>query len=333
LWFERAVLIELSYLKKRLLYLLGFLYESKQIIMVWEHLQTQNRERIANSLEVIDVLAAKELSSIVLPILEDFPLEQQLKILNAKYHNPRIRLDQFISSIISGVNSPPVLEWTKVAAIMSVRDFKEEHLYKMIGYAETSDTPVLIETAHAILESISKNSNQVNPEVEGLKTKIQSKIQFAMETKLLTIEKVMILKTTEIFKETAEDLLVDISKILKEMTFYEGDQIVKKGDIGTCMFIIYSGRVKVHDGDLIYTEFKNGDFFGELSLLDTEPRSASVTALEDSLLLRIDQTAFYEIMSDRSEVIREIMKILCGRLRKQNQEVSRLNERLNSMGL
>jgi CRP-like cAMP-binding protein len=79
------------------------------------------------------------------------------------------------------------------------------------------------------------------------------------------------------------------------------------------MFVIYSGSVKVHDGDLTFAMLKSRDFFGELSLLDTEPRSASVTALENSLLLRIDQQAFYEIMSDRSEVIREIMKILCRR--------------------
>jgi CRP-like cAMP-binding protein len=96
------------------------------------------------------------------------------------------------------------------------------------------------------------------------------------------------------------------------------------------MFIIYSGSVKVHDGDLTFAILKSRDFFGELSLLDTEPRSASVTALEDSLLLRIDQQAFYEIMSDRSEVIREIMKILCRRLRKQNQEVAKLNELLEA---
>jgi CRP-like cAMP-binding protein len=150
-----------------------------------------------------------------------------------------------------------------------------------------------------------------------------------MSTKLLTIEKVMALKTTGLFRETAEDLLVDIAFILKEVPFKKDDIIVEKSEVGTCMFIIYSGSVKVHDADLTLATLKSRDFFGELSLLDTEPRSASVTALEDSLLLRIDQHAFYEIMADRMEVIREIMKILCSRLRHQNQEVARLSEQLN----
>ena len=140
----------------------------------------------------------------------------------------------------------------------------------------------------------------------------------------------MALKTTEIFRETAEDLLVDIAHILKEISYLKNQVIVEKDQVGTCMFIIYSGSVRIHDGDLTLARLKSPDFFGELSLLDAEPRSASVTALEDSLLLRIDQQAFYEIMADRSEVIREIMKILCRRLRKQNQEVSKLNEMLDT---
>jgi CRP-like cAMP-binding protein len=93
------------------------------------------------------------------------------------------------------------------------------------------------------------------------------------------------------------------------------------------MFIIYSGSVWVHDGEHTLAELKTRDFFGELSLLDTEPRSASVTALEDTFLLRLDQHAFYEIMADRIEVTREIMKILCRRLRAQNQAVAQMKER------
>jgi CRP/FNR family cyclic AMP-dependent transcriptional regulator len=94
------------------------------------------------------------------------------------------------------------------------------------------------------------------------------------------------------------------------------------------MFIIYSGSVRVHDGEHTLAELKTRDFFGELSLLDTEPRSASVTAIEDTFLLRLDQHAFYEIMADRIEVTREIMKILCRRLRFQNKVVAEMKEKI-----
>ena len=152
-----------------------------------------------------------------------------------------------------------------------------------------------------------------------------------MNTHLMPIEKVLALKTTELFKETSEDILVEIAYILKDIQYKTGDVIFRKNDNGTCMFVIYSGSVKVHDGDLVLAQLATRDFFGELALLDAEPRSATVTALEDSTLLRIDQNAFYEIMADRTEVTREIMKILCKRLRSQNGEVAKLNERLGQL--
>ncbi len=153
--------------------------------------------------------------------------------------------------------------------------------------------------------------------------------QEVTQNKLLAIEKVMALKTTSIFKETMEDILVDIASILQEVQVKEGHCIFEKNDLGTCMYIIYEGLVKVHDGEFTFAELKTRDFFGELSLLDTEPRSASVTAISDSLLLRLDQHAFYEIMADRTEVTREIMKILCRRLRFQNQLVAHMKEQLH----
>ena len=76
------------------------------------------------------------------------------------------------------------------------------------------------------------------------------------------------------------------------------------------------------------------DVFGEMALLDPEPRSASVTALEDSQLFRLDQIPFYDLMADRAEVARGIIHVLTQRLRgrmhdlnvlrQQNQEPDKL---------
>jgi CRP-like cAMP-binding protein len=55
--------------------------------------------------------------------------------------------------------------------------------------------------------------------------------------------------------------------------------------------------------------------FGELALLDSEPRSASATAVEETYLLRLDQNTFYELISDYPDVLRGIIQVLSGRLR------------------
>ena len=70
------------------------------------------------------------------------------------------------------------------------------------------------------------------------------------------------------------------------------------------MYIIVDGRVRVHDGDQTIAYLGARDIFGELAVLDAEPRSASVTAEVDTHLFRLDQDAFYELMADRFEVAR-----------------------------
>ncbi|MBT7994309.1 MAG: cyclic nucleotide-binding domain-containing protein [Bacteroidetes bacterium] len=143
---------------------------------------------------------------------------------------------------------------------------------------------------------------------------------------LLDIEKVIILKSTSLFTETPENILVDIANIIKEERIEEGQSIFTKGDMGTCMYIINEGEVNIHDGDLSLAVLKNRDFFGELALLDPEPRSASAKASKDTLLLRLDQEAFYELMSERMEVAKGILKILCRRIRNQNDVITGLKK-------
>jgi ATP:ADP antiporter, AAA family len=326
----RALKIELNYIKKRLLFLLAFLYNSREILQLWNNLQMKNREKTANSLEIVDILVSKELSAVVLPLLEDFPISQQSRILQAKYPTRKLSVDEYLFRIIAGQDAPVVLPWTQAVAVYLVNQVKVPTLSDALKIAKNNKNDLISETAHWTLNNLGSESPEILPMVHHDNNQYLLPILEtpSMNTKLLTIEKVMALKTTGLFRETAEDLLVDIAFILKEVAFSRGQVIVEKNEVGTCMFIIYSGSVKVHDGEHVLATLNSRDFFGELSLLDAEPRSASVTALEDSLLLRIDQHAFYEIMADRMEVIREIMRILCSRLRHQNQEVAKLSEQL-----
>jgi CRP-like cAMP-binding protein len=70
--------------------------------------------------------------------------------------------------------------------------------------------------------------------------------------------------------------------------------------------------------------------FGELALLDTEPRSATIRAMEDTLLFRLDQEPFYELMSDRVEVAMGTIQMLAGNLRARVREVMELGQKLDS---
>lgn len=134
---------------------------------------------------------------------------------------------------------------------------------------------------------------------------------------LLTLEKVVILKSVSIFSDTPEELLAEVASILGEVEVGANETIIEKGEIGRSMYIIVDGSVRVHDGDRTIAELGPRDIFGELAALDPEPRSASVTSLAEAHLFRLDQHALYELMAEHSEVAYSIIRILCRRLRAQ----------------
>ena len=134
---------------------------------------------------------------------------------------------------------------------------------------------------------------------------------------LLTIEKVIILKSVSIFAEIPDESLVEVASILEEVEFKAGEEILRKGDLGTSMYIIVNGRVRVHVEDMEMTTLGEREVFGELAALDPEPRSASITAIEDTHLFRIERGPLFELMTEHPEVAQGIIGVLCQRLRRR----------------
>lgn len=73
--------------------------------------------------------------------------------------------------------------------------------------------------------------------------------------------------------------------------------------------------MRVHDGERTLREMSHGEAFGELSLLDAEPRSVSVSAVHPSLLLRLAQSDFYALMQEQPAITRAINRVLCQLIR------------------
>jgi CRP/FNR family transcriptional regulator, cyclic AMP receptor protein len=146
---------------------------------------------------------------------------------------------------------------------------------------------------------------------------------------LLLIEKVLLLKSLSIFSDTPETILAEMAHLLKEVEYAEGAAIMKEGETGNCMYIIFRGEVKITKGNEMLAVLKEKDFFGELSLMDTETRSATATAATDCILFRLDQEPFYDLMESRPEVVRGVIQILCKRLRMANQRIFDLTRNNN----
>jgi len=149
---------------------------------------------------------------------------------------------------------------------------------------------------------------------------------------LSTAEKVALLRAVGIFAETPEDILAEVASLLKPLEFKAGETIIHKGDCGDCMYIIAEGRVRAHDGERTLNYLGVADVFGEMALLDAEPRVASVTATEDTRLLCLDQAPFQELMATRAEVVRGIVRVLNRHLRARVQDMAQDFEYIQQMG-
>jgi CRP-like cAMP-binding protein len=88
--------------------------------------------------------------------------------------------------------------------------------------------------------------------------------------------------------------------------------------------------VKVHKGDAEIVRLRNGDHFGEMALIDRAPRSASVTALEPTRLLKISRVDFFQIIRESQplsvKLLWSFLQVLSARLRSTSEELSGVRE-------
>ncbi len=145
---------------------------------------------------------------------------------------------------------------------------------------------------------------------------------------LSTIEMVTTLKTIGVFSGTPDEILAEIASLLEEIELAAEETIFEKGHLGDCMYIIVSGEVRVHDGERTLNHLGERDVFGEMAVLDPEPRMASVTTVENTKLLRLDQESFYKLMDQRIEIVRGIIRVLSGHLRARVQDLAKSYARI-----
>jgi CRP/FNR family transcriptional regulator, cyclic AMP receptor protein len=136
-----------------------------------------------------------------------------------------------------------------------------------------------------------------------------------MDVPMVTMERITVLKSLEIFRRIPDRDLEKVASILQEKEIPGGTDIIREGELGSSMFFIVEGRVRVHVQDKEVGILGSGSVFGELAALDLEPRSASVTTINDTFVLELDGDALQQMMSDRPGVFKEVLHILCQRIR------------------
>ncbi len=138
-----------------------------------------------------------------------------------------------------------------------------------------------------------------------------------------------LLRRVSIFEGLDERGLGALEKLLKLRSFSPDSVIVSQSDPGDALFVLVRGRVKVvlygeKGREMILSSFRPGEFFGEMSLLDGQPRSANVIAIEPSALYVLERNAFAKYLGENPRIALNILAEMSRRLRRADSIIGNL---------
>ena len=137
------------------------------------------------------------------------------------------------------------------------------------------------------------------------------------------------LKTIPLFLNLSQEQLNFIESCSRKFSVTKGTVIIYQEDNSLDLFIILSGKINVsllhEDGREVTLDIlTQGDFFGELSLFDKNPRSATVTAISDSKILILPRVFFIKLMMENPDMIFKFLQVMAARLRKADEKIDTL---------
>jgi CRP-like cAMP-binding protein len=128
--------------------------------------------------------------------------------------------------------------------------------------------------------------------------------------------KVDLLRNVTLFAGLSQRQLEQVARLAEEVDVPAGNRLAAAGEIGHELFIIVDGHASVNTPDNRMVSLRAGDFFGEMSLIDGGPRSATVTASTPMKLLVIGHREFWSLLNAAPQLSAKIMRALSERLRK-----------------
>jgi len=303
--------------RDRVFLLLSFQYDSMSILRAWDAFKSGTDSQKAYALEVIETQLPRELKSFFIPLLENIPSEERLVRWDSvgvrpQRQNKSAGLEAIITGLpgfmISPVGSIPEMfqfsPWTRACALLEIGAQSILGGKDIVHSSQNSPEPLLREAALLSLDRLHTADRQ-----GGIRM-------------LSTFEKVIILKTVSIFSPVPDEILADVANLMEEVHLSEKETIITKGDHGDRLYIVVSGKLGAFDGERLLNYLDDGDVFGEMALLDPAPRSASVTALEPTHLLFMEQQPFRQLLAYRPEIAAGIITVLTRRLRGRINELN-----------
>lgn len=289
-----ALLSELEQVRERCYALLTCLFDRDAIQRARDNVRSDSKERRAYAMEMLDITLPGELKGFLLPLLDARP-ETTAYPLEDRFPQPALDVPERLRDVLER-DERWLRGWSRASAVQAVGALR-------------------LEALRGALEALGGADPLIRQTVDWAKARLEGRAE-AKDEPMLLIEKVMLLKGVQMFEETSEEILAEVAAILEEVEYARGETVFRKGEVGDSMYVVVEGRVRVFDGERTLNQLGEREIFGELALLDPEPRSASVEAVADTRLFRLDRETFSELMAGNIEIVRGVLHVLCERLRR-----------------
>jgi HEAT repeat protein len=261
-----------------------------------------------NAIEILENLSDKDFFTQIVPFLED-NTERLPDIFAALELTAYTDPGDLFEELLAGPNDIMRACACFTAGGYDFNRFK----FRIKNLSQHDPAPLVRESAQHAFDRLSLTIEEKSQE----------------EIMLTTLEKIMFLKRVPLFAKLSVDELKIISTITKEKPFEPNDTIIREFEQSNNMemYIIVSGRVvitKEGEGgkERVLTTLGAHEFFGEMSIFDNEPRSATIRAVEQVLTLSITQRDFRDMVVQYPRITFEIFRVFSMRLREADELVA-----------
>jgi CRP/FNR family transcriptional regulator, cyclic AMP receptor protein len=136
------------------------------------------------------------------------------------------------------------------------------------------------------------------------------------ENNLTVIEKIIFLKSVDIFEHATIEQLGRIAGLTEEVHFEPGETIFNEGEPGDAFYLLLSGRVLIERNGNPFREMKEKEAFGTLEVLDFHPRAVTAKAVDQVRALKLNGQEFHDLLSLDIEMVEAVFRMLCGLVRR-----------------
>jgi HEAT repeat protein/ATP/ADP translocase len=323
----RALADDRVKIEERVFHMLGILYGRDQMLAIFDKLNSGDARLKADALEALDNLAPKKIGSQVLALIEpppapadDQPRAPEPFVLELVQH-PKPWLRSCTAYYLSSRSVADARRLLETLLTDHDRVVRETALYAgwtafrdswraQIEAAAHSPDPAFRRVAQRI------QAEQTGPNGHG-------------GIPMLTVEKVLLLKSAPLFAALDSEELAALAEIALENEFAANEIIFEEGQPAHHLYVLARGKVevfyRVDSREYPVARLGEMECFGEMAIVDEAPRSASVRALESTLVLKIDRESFHELVLERPQIAFAIFRILSGRLRARNLEAEHVS--------